>query len=137
MRRPTDGSPHATVVQGDLACTFDVKQAPDNALWVANTDAIHPGGVTSAADMPVLRLLPSLVPHPLSQATSPQRRSEVLADLVADGVPDDGTERGHCDHHLEVGPLLGRQEAADQQRTSHSQGAVTSVEGEVVTVRSR
>jgi len=41
MKVLTDGSPHAAVAQGDEACTLDVKQAPDNSLWVSDTDAIH------------------------------------------------------------------------------------------------
>lgn len=41
MKVLTDGSPHATVVQGDSRCLLDVEQAPDNALYVSDTEAIH------------------------------------------------------------------------------------------------
>ncbi len=41
MKVLVDGSPHATVTQGDDRCTLDVKQGPDNALYVADTDAIY------------------------------------------------------------------------------------------------
>jgi glucose/arabinose dehydrogenase len=37
----SDGSPHATVAQGDDRCLLDVKQGPDNALYVSDTDTIH------------------------------------------------------------------------------------------------
>ena len=41
MKVLTDGTPHATVAQGDDGCLLDVKQAPDNALWFSDTEAIH------------------------------------------------------------------------------------------------
>ena len=41
MKVLTDGSPHATVVQGDRGCLLDVKQAPDNALYFSDTETIH------------------------------------------------------------------------------------------------
>jgi hypothetical protein len=41
MKVLTDGSPHATVAQGDGGCRLDVKQGPDNALYVSDTDTIH------------------------------------------------------------------------------------------------
>ena len=41
MKVLTDGSPHATVAQGDRACLLDVKQAPDNALYFSDTETIH------------------------------------------------------------------------------------------------
>ena len=41
MKVVTDGSPHATVTDGDANCRLDVAQGPDNALYVADTDAIH------------------------------------------------------------------------------------------------
>ncbi|HJV09011.1 MAG TPA: PQQ-dependent sugar dehydrogenase, partial [Acidimicrobiales bacterium] len=41
MKVLTDGSPHATVTNGDTNCRLDVTQGPDNALYVADTDAIH------------------------------------------------------------------------------------------------
>lgn len=41
MKVLTDGSPHATVAQGDANCRLDVKQAPDNALYVSDTEAIR------------------------------------------------------------------------------------------------
>jgi len=37
----TSGSPHATVSTGSSSCRLDVKQAPDNALYVADTTSIH------------------------------------------------------------------------------------------------
>jgi glucose/arabinose dehydrogenase len=41
MKVVTDGSPHATVTDGDGNCRLDVTQGPDNALYVADTDAIR------------------------------------------------------------------------------------------------
>jgi glucose/arabinose dehydrogenase len=41
MKVLTDGSPHATVAQGDPGCLLDVEQAPDNALYFSDTDTIH------------------------------------------------------------------------------------------------
>ena len=41
MKVLTDGSPHATVAQGDSGCLLDVEQAPDNALYFSDTDTIH------------------------------------------------------------------------------------------------
>ncbi len=41
MKVLTDGSPHATVADGDPNCRLDVVQGPDNAVYVADTDAIH------------------------------------------------------------------------------------------------
>jgi aldose sugar dehydrogenase len=41
MKVLTEGSPHATVTDGDPNCRLDVTQGPDNALYVADTDAIH------------------------------------------------------------------------------------------------
>jgi glucose/arabinose dehydrogenase len=40
MKVLTDGTPHATVADGETGCRLDVKQAPDNALWFSSTDAI-------------------------------------------------------------------------------------------------
>jgi glucose/arabinose dehydrogenase len=41
MKVLTDGSPHATVAQGDQGCLLDVKQGPDNALYFSDTANIH------------------------------------------------------------------------------------------------
>ena len=41
MKIITDATPHASVAEGDDRCALDVDQAPDNSLWVADTDAIH------------------------------------------------------------------------------------------------
>jgi hypothetical protein len=41
MKVLTDGSPHATVAQGENGCQLDVKQGPDNALYFSDTDTIH------------------------------------------------------------------------------------------------
>jgi len=41
MQILTEGSPHATVTQGDGDCRLDVKQGPDNALYFSDTTAIH------------------------------------------------------------------------------------------------
>ena len=41
MKVLTDGSPHATVTQGDSGCLLDVEQGPDNALYFSDTDTIH------------------------------------------------------------------------------------------------
>jgi glucose/arabinose dehydrogenase len=41
MKILTDGSPHATLAQGDAGCLLDVKQGPDNALYFSSTDTIH------------------------------------------------------------------------------------------------
>jgi glucose/arabinose dehydrogenase len=41
MKVLTDGSPHATVTQGDSGCLLDVEQAPDNALYFSDTETIH------------------------------------------------------------------------------------------------
>ena len=41
MKVLTDGTPHATVAQGDPGCRLDVKQGPDNALYFSDTDTIH------------------------------------------------------------------------------------------------
>lgn len=41
MKVLTDGSPHATVAQGDQGCLLDVKQGPDNALYFSDTENIH------------------------------------------------------------------------------------------------
>ena len=37
----TEGTPHATVTQGDDGCLLDVKQAPDNALYFSDATTIH------------------------------------------------------------------------------------------------
>ena len=37
----TDGSPHATVGQGEDDCLLDVKQGPDNALYFSGASRIH------------------------------------------------------------------------------------------------
>jgi hypothetical protein len=41
MKVLSDGSPHASVVEGDDGCLLDVKQAPDNALYFSDTETIH------------------------------------------------------------------------------------------------
>ena len=41
MKVLTEGSPHATVAQGEDGCRLDVKQGPDNALYFSDTDTIH------------------------------------------------------------------------------------------------
>jgi glucose/arabinose dehydrogenase len=41
MQILTDGTPHATVTQGDPGCLLDVKQGPDNALYFSDSDTIH------------------------------------------------------------------------------------------------
>jgi glucose/arabinose dehydrogenase len=41
MKVLSDGSPHATVAQGDAGCRLDVKQGPDNALYFSDTEAIR------------------------------------------------------------------------------------------------
>jgi glucose/arabinose dehydrogenase len=41
MKVLTEGSPHATLAQGEADCQLDVKQGPDNALYFSDTDTIH------------------------------------------------------------------------------------------------
>jgi len=41
MQVLTDASPHAGVVAGDPGCLLDVKQGPDNALYVSDLDSIN------------------------------------------------------------------------------------------------